>query len=340
MKKRLPVDNLVLWGIAILSILLVFVMPNRYYQDVVIQTFLWAGLASAWNLYSGYCGRLSIGHAAYLGIGAYSSTILYVNYGISPWIGMLVGCVFSAIAALVIGGTTLRLKGTFFVLSTIAFAEILKTIAIVSKDLTAGSLGILIPYEPGFGNMIFAGKVPYAILIWLYMIGVIFLCVRLEKSKLGYSLIAVGENQEAAENLGVNSTQVMLKAYVASAMLTSVGGTLFAQYFSFIEPMSVMSLQYSINFILFAIAGGMGLAFGPMVGAFILMPITNLLRGSLAHISGLHGFLLGLLLILILLYRPDGLLPQFKEMFKKKRKVAKPGDSEKKDGSDSEKGGA
>jgi branched-chain amino acid transport system permease protein len=317
LKRLLNINNSVLWAIAVLSIIVPFFLPNRYFQDIAVLTFLWAGLSSSWNLYSGYCGRLSIGHAAFLGIGAYSSTILYVNYGISPWIGMIVGGLFSALAALVIGGTTLRLKGTFFVLSTVAFAEILKTFAIVSKDLTAGSLGMMIPYNPGFANMIFQGKIPFAIITWAYMMLVIILCVRLEKSKLGYSLIAVGENQEAAENLGVNSTRVMLISYVMSAVLTSIGGTLFAQYIMFIEPMSLMSVGYSVNFILYAIAGGMGTAFGPMVGAFILVPVTNLLRGYLSFISGLHGFVLGMLLIIILLFRPDGILPQLKGFVRK-----------------------
>ena len=317
LKRLLNINNSVLWAIAVLSIIVPFFLPNRYFQDIAVLTFLWAGLSSSWNLYSGYCGRLSIGHAAFLGIGAYSSTILYVNYGISPWIGMIVGGLFSALAALVIGGTTLRLKGTFFVLSTVAFAEILKTSAIVSKDLTAGSLGMMIPYNPGFANMIFQGKIPFAIITWAYMMLVIILCVRLEKSKLGYSLIAVGENQEAAENLGVNSTRVMLISYVMSAVLTSIGGTLFAQYIMFIEPMSLMSVGYSVNFILYAIAGGMGTAFGPMVGAFILVPVTNLLRGYLSFISGLHGFVLGMLLIIILLFRPDGILPQLKGFVRK-----------------------
>ena len=323
LKRLLSINNSVLWAIAFLSILVPFFLPNRYFQDIAVLTFLWAGLSSSWNLYSGYCGRLSIGHAAFLGIGAYSSTILYVNYGISPWIGMIIGGCFSALAALLIGGTTLRLKGTFFVLSTVAFAEILKTIAIVSKDLTAGSLGMMIPYNPSFMNMIFQGKIPFAIITWVYMMLVIFLCVRLEKSKLGYSLIAVGENQEAAENLGVNSTRVMLISYVMSAVLTSIGGTLFAQYIMFIEPMSLMSVGYSVNFILYAIAGGMGTAFGPMVGAFLLVPITNLLRGYLSFISGLHGFILGMLLIVILLFRPDGILPQLKGFVRKRMNRSK-----------------
>lgn len=319
LKKLLNINNSVLWFIAIISIFVALLLPNRYFQDIAVLTFLWAGLSSSWNLYSGYCGRLSIGHAAFLGIGAYSSSILYINYGISPWIGMVVGGLFSALAALVIGGTTLRLKGTFFVLSTIAFAEILKTIAIVSKDLTQGSLGIMIPYDPSFANMIFQGKIPFAIITWLYMMVVIIISVKFEKSKLGYSLIAIGENQEAAENIGVNSTKTMIIVYTMSAILTSFGGTLFAQYIMFIEPTSLMSMGYSVNFILYAIAGGMGTAFGPMIGSFLLVPITNLLRGYLSFISGLHGFVLGLLLVVILLFRPDGILPQITGFIRKKR---------------------
>lgn len=315
MVKLLLKNNSVLWIIALASIAVPFVMPNRYFQDIVIMTFLWAGLACSWNLYSGYCKRLSIGHAAYLGIGAYSSTLLFVNFGISPWIGMLVGGVISAAAALIIGGTTLRLKGTFFVLSTIAFAEILKVLAITSKDITKGALGVFIPYQPGFVNMIWGSKIPYAFLTWIYMIIALLICVKLEKSRLGYSLIAVGENQEASENLGVNSSRTMLIAFVMSAVLTSFGGTLYAQYIMFIEPSSVMSLMNSINFILLAITGGMGTAFGPMVGSFILTPVSNLLRGYLSSVSGLHTFVLGLILIAVLLFRPDGILPQLKLFF-------------------------
>ncbi|MDO4552992.1 MAG: branched-chain amino acid ABC transporter permease [Bacillota bacterium] len=319
LKNLLKKENSVLWIIAFASLILPFAIDNRYYQDIIILTFLWAGLSSSWNLYSGYCGRLSIGHAAFMGMGAYSASLLSINFGITPWVGMVVGCIISGTAALIIGGTTLRLKGTFFVLSTIAFAEIMKTVAITAKNVTNGSLGVQVPYDPGFANLVFAGKIPYALIIWGYMILVIFICTRLEKSKLGYGLIAVGENQQAAENLGVNSTKTMLIAYVLSAMLTSIGGALFVQYVRFIEPSTIMSLAYSVNFILYAIAGGMGTAFGPMLGAFILVPATNLLRGAITGVSGLHQMILGLILIGILLYRPDGILLSIRGAMNKRR---------------------
>lgn len=312
LRKFLSKRYSVMWVLAAVSIIVPFVTKSRYYQDIAVLTFLWAGLATSWNLYSGYCKRLSIGHAAYLGIGAYTSTLLFMRFHISPWIGMLVGVVFSVLVAFVIGGSTLRLKGTFFVLSTIAFAEVLKVTAITAEDVTGGPLGLMIPFEPGFANMIWSSKIPYAIIMWIYMMIVILISVKLEKSKFGYYLIALGENQEAAESLGVNSTRTMLLGFLLSAAFTSIGGTLFAQYIMFIEPESLMSVGNSVNFILMSIIGGLGTAFGPFVGALIITPLTNLLRGYLSSISGLHGFLFGLILILIILYKPDGVFPQLR----------------------------
>ncbi|MHB1394112.1 MAG: branched-chain amino acid ABC transporter permease [Clostridia bacterium] len=304
----------VIWVLAIALIIVPFAVKNRYYQDITVLTFLWAGLATSWNLYSGYCKRLSIGHAAFIGIGAYTSTLLFMKFGISPWLGMLAGVVLSVMFALMIGGTTLRLKGTFFVLSTIAFAEVLKVTFITAEHVTGGPLGILIPYEPSFGNMVWSSKLPYAVLIWLYMLIVLFISVKLERSKFGYYLIALGENQEAAESLGVDATKTMLMAFVLSAAFTSIGGTLFAQYIMFIEPESLMSVANSVNFILISIIGGLGTAFGPFVGALIITPLSNLLRGYLSSVSGLHGFIFGLILVIIILYKPDGVFPQLRRL--------------------------
>lgn len=324
-----------LWVIAIAALFVPMLLSSRYYQDIVVMTFLWAGLASSWNLYCGYSKRTSVGHAAFLGIGAYTSTLLYLNLNLSPWVGMLVGGAISAVIALVIGGTTLRLKGTFFTLSTIAFCKILEVLTVTAKELTQGTLGLFVPHRPKFINMIFESKIPWAALTWAYMILVILVCVWMERSKLGYSLIAVGENQEAAENLGVNSTRTMLAAFVMSAVLTSFGGTLFAQYIAFIEPVSVMGMANSVQFILLAIAGGMGTAFGPMIGSFILTPISLLLRGGLTKINGLHGFVLGMILVLILLFRPDGILPQVRIFWANRQRKNKDGGS----GGDAEKEG-
>lgn len=319
-KKLLHKQNSVLWIIAILLIFVPLLSKSSYFQDIAILTFLWAGLASSWNLYCGYCSRTSIGHAAFMGIGAYTSTLLYQNFGLSPWIGMFAGVLISMLFALILGGATLRLKGTFFVLATIAFGEIIRITVVTQENLTGGSKGLIIPFKPSFGNMIFSDKISYAVLTWIYMLIVILISCKLEHSKFGYYLIAVGENTGAAESLGVDATRTMTLAYLLSAAFTSIGGTLFAQYYMFIEPDSVMAGSVSNNFILISIIGGLGTAFGPFVGSLIITPLSNLLRGYLSFISGLHGFIFSLILMVVILFKPSGLLPQIIAFVKSKNR--------------------
>lgn len=299
------------WIIAFGVILIPLLSTDRYLQDIAITTFLWAGLASSWNLNCGYSRRLSIGHGAFFGIGAYASSLLFINIGISPWIGMIIGAMISAAIAFIIGKATLGLKGTFFVLSTIAFAELIRIFVISAKDLTCGSIGILIPYNEGFINMAWNSKIPFIFITWIYMLLMIYICVRTEKSKFGYYLIAIGEDKEAAEVLGVDSKKIMTLAFVLSAFLTSIGGSIFAQYIMYIEPNSVMGMvQSSLQFILIGIIGGLGKAFGPFVGALILIPLSTLLRGYITDINGLHGLMYGLIMLAVVLWKPDGMIVQ------------------------------
>ena len=301
-------------GLTMLSIVLPFTTSSRYYQDIWVLTLLWAGMACAWNLYSGYSKRVSLGHGAFMGIGAYTSVLLYTNIGVSPWISMLAGGVLSAIAALIVGGVTIRLRGTFFVLSTIAFAKILEVAAISLKELTGGSRGLSVHYSPSAFNMIFESKQAYAVICWVYLLICLGICILIERSRFGVLLTASGENQEAAESLGVNASGVMLAAFTVSAALTAFGGSIYAQYLLFIEPGAFMGMSVSVNFILLSIAGGMGTAYGPVLGALLLMPLSILLRGGLASVSGLHGFVLGMVLLLILIFKPEGILPQLRAL--------------------------
>ena len=293
----------------LLLIILPFVIKSRYYQDIIVLTFLWAGLASSWNLTCGYSRRFSTGHGAFLGIGAYTSTLLYINFNITPWIGMIVGGLISMVAAMLLGSITLRLKGTFFVLTTISFAEILRIFFVNARGLTGGSMGLSIPYSEGLGNLCWNAKEPFAVICWVYMVMMLLICSKLEKSKVGYQLIAVGQDRDAAETLGVNSTKVLVLAYVASAFFTSIGGSLFAQYIMYIEPNTVMGMsQTSTQFIMIAFIGGVGTAFGPLLGAMIIIPLTTLLRGTFSNISGLHGAVFGVVLLLVILVKPEGLI--------------------------------
>lgn len=306
------------WGVIALLFIVSMLVQGQYTQEIFVQLFLWAGLGCCWNLNCGYCKRNSIGHAAFFGIGAYATALLYTRLAISPWIGMIVGALLCGIVALCVGRLTLKLRGTFFTLTTIAFAEVIRILSVSLKGLTGGSQGIVVNFNPGFLNMTWDSKRVYIILCFLYMLAMLIACVRLERSKFGYQLIAIGEDTTAAEMLGVNSSAVMTKSFVESAVTTAIGGAIYTMYYLYIEPDAVFGMnEISLEFVLICLIGGMGLAFGPILGAAILIPLSNILRAEFSAISGLHGFLYGLIMLLVVLARPDGLLSLIGGLYQK-----------------------
>ena len=222
------------WVVVALLFIVSMCVTSKYTQEIFVQLFLWAGLGCCWNLNCGYCKRNSIGHAAFFGIGAYATALLYSRFAVSPWLGMLVGALICALVAFAMGRLTLKLRGTFFTLTTIAFAEVIRILSVSLKDLTGGSQGIVINFNPGFLNMTWSSKRMYIILCFVYMLVMLIACVRLERSKFGYQLIAIGEDTMAAEMLGVNSSAVMTKSFVESAVTTAIGGAIYTMYYLYI----------------------------------------------------------------------------------------------------------
>lgn len=306
------------WVVVALLFAASLCVTSKYTQEIFVQLFLWAGLGCCWNLNCGYCKRNSIGHAAFFGIGAYATALLYTRFAVSPWLGMVAGALICALVAFAMGRLTLKLRGTFFTLTTIAFAEVIRILSVSLKDLTGGSQGIVINFNPGFLNMTWSSKRVYIILCFLYMLAMLIACVRLERSKFGYQLIAIGEDTTAAEMLGVNSSAVMTKSFVESAVTTAIGGAIYTMYYLYIEPDAVFGMnEISLEFVLICLIGGMGLAFGPILGAMILIPLSNILRAEFSAVSGLHGFLYGLIMLLVVLARPDGLLSLIGDLYRK-----------------------
>lgn len=287
--------------------ILPFAVRSPYYRDWMFKVYLWGGVATAWNIIGGYAGQLSIGHAAFFGVGAYASAILYSVLGVSPWIGMVVGAAIAGAAGVIIGGASLRLRGTFFVLATIAFAEVVRLMAIEWDSLTRGSLGIILEFRPSFSNMTWNGKLSYVILAFAYMLLMYFLSRFLERTKFGYSLVALREDEDAAEALGIATARYKIIALVLSASLTAVGGAIFSQYLLFIEPAMVFGVMVSVEMVLISIVGGTGTALGPLVGALFIVPVSNFLRGELVEVSGLHGVVYGVALVVVAMVMPDGL---------------------------------
>jgi branched-chain amino acid transport system permease protein len=271
---------------------------------------LFAYLGSAWNILGGYAGQFSFGHAAYFGLGAYTSTLLFLRLGVSPWLGMLAGGVLAAAFGLGAGYLSFRygLRGPYFSLVTLAFAEMLRVIAVNTKAV-GSSLGLVIPSrEAAPASFVFAGKLPYYYVILTMALLAVVITRRLEASRLGYALRAVRENEDAAEAAGVDARGAKLRAMAISAFLTALGGTFYAQYFAYIDPTITFGPAISIGGLLPAIVGGAGTVLGPVLGSFVLTPISEITRAMLRGRAGADIMLYGLVLILVISFLPQGLM--------------------------------
>lgn len=295
-------------ALAVLLVAPLFLPP--YFLEILISVMLFGYLGAAWNILGGYAGQFSFGHAAYFGIGAYTSTLLFLRLGVTPWLGMLAGGVLAAAFGLLAGYLSFRygLRGPYFSLVTLAFAEMLRVVAVNTKAV-GSSLGLVIPTrEPAAANFVFAGKLPYYYVIFAMAVCAVWITRQLERSKLGYSLQAIRENEDAAEAAGVDALGVKLQAMALSSFLTALGGTFYAQYFAYIDPSITFGPAVSIQGLLQAIVGGAGTVLGPVLGAFVLMPVSELSRAAIRGRAGVDVMVYGLVLILVISFLPNGLM--------------------------------
>jgi branched-chain amino acid transport system permease protein len=313
-ERRIPVlperGRISWFELALLAISLTLVVSGiaPSLRDVILLSFLFAGLALAWNIAGGYAGLISFGHSAFFGVGAYTSTILLTRYGISPWIGIWAGAVIAALFGAVLALICARLRGPFFILSTLAFAEVVRIIALNWASLTGGPEGLSIPPMSSLSGMVFASKETYAALMLGYLVFVYAITKGLEASRYGYYLFAIRDNEDAASAAGVNPLLGRALAMALSAALTGIGGSLFAQYFLYLDPTYVISPELSFQFALLPAVGGLGTAIGPVLGSFLITPLSELLRSYLGNAAaGLHLVIYSFGLIIVMLYFPAGL---------------------------------
>jgi branched-chain amino acid transport system permease protein len=301
----------------ILLLLIAFGLPlviqSATYLHILVLLFFYAYLTTSWNLVGGFAGVLPLGHAAFVGIGAYTSTILSLQYGVSPWLGMLVGGVIATVVGVLIGLPTFKMRGAYFALATIAFAEgfrvMVENIDHLGPLNINGPRGLQIPpMNTGFGNFMFADKEPYYYIILIMLIGVMALTYLISRSKLGYYLNAGGEEPEAAMALGVNVAQAKLIAMAMSSFLTALAGTFYAQFSLYIHPKSIISLDLSFEIAFIALIGGRGSIAGPLLGALLLRPVSDFSRIYFGDtMPGMHLIIFGAVLILVMIYQPRGL---------------------------------
>ena len=286
-----------------------WLVQDRFYLNLLFLVMLYGGLASAWNLLGGYAGQFSLGHTAFFGIGAYTSTLLYTAWGISPWLGALGGMAISAVLALLISYPVFRLRGVFFAMATIAVGETARIVLLWVRKVTEIPYGISIDYKPGIARMIFAEPRSYALLAGVFMLLVCAVCYAATRSRMGYYLRALRDNEDAAQAAGIEPRRYKLIAFLLSAGLTSLGGTLMAQYVLYIEPGTVFSMAISVDLALMSILGGVGTLAGPIVGAVLALPLQEFLRDWLGSAgAGAHLVAYGALLVCIVMLLPQGVV--------------------------------
>ena len=266
------------------SALIAAVMPEGLTGSALLNVFLLIFLfgywGQCWNILGGYAGQLSLGHAAYVGVGAYTSTLLYMNFGVSPWVGMIAGAGLSAFFGLVIGFLSFhyRLSGPYFALATIAFAELVR-LTTLHVEFPGGALGLPIPLtEDSFWNFQFTDKAPYYYVSLAMMVAITGFVFWMSRSRLGYYLHAIRQDEQAAAAIGIDTTRYKLIATALSAGLTGAGGTFYAQYTQYIVPDDLITIALSVEIILRTIFGGSATVLGPIVGSFVLTPVAEATR--------------------------------------------------------------
>lgn len=299
-----------LGGMATALLPLVVFSENPYWLNIIAFTYLMGGLAAAWNIIGGFGGQFSLGHGVFFAIGAYGTAMLVIRFDASPWLVMLPVALLAAGMAMLISWPTFRLRGPFFAIATLAFNEVAFVLANHMESLTGGPRGLMIPFKAGFANMIFRDRWQYAVLMFIFVALVVGISVALRRSRLGYYLLAVREDEDAARAAGINVLSVKLRGMALSGGLTAIGGTLFTMYLRFIDPPTLFTLQeVGVKFALLSLIGGIGTIAGPLLGAVLIIPFENWLRGAFADsLPGVSLAILGALMVLAALFMKRGVM--------------------------------
>jgi len=311
----------------VLSLIVLITLPlwmkNEYYMNVLVVTFWLGMLASGWNVVSGFVGELSLGHSIFVGVGAYTSTLLFINCKISPWLGIFFAAAIGVITAIIIGVPCFRVRGPYFTLATIAFAEALR-IYIENHEIgpfgipLKGAMGLLLPFlgdNPGFFE--FSNKIYYYYIIFLMFLISTAVNYFILRRRLGYYLVAIRSDPDASQSLGINITKYKLIALIISAVITSIGGVFYAQYYRYINPARVFGFDLSLRIALVGLIGGQGTVLGPVLGAFVVVPISEFLALKFGSLPGLHLFIYGVCIMLVILFLPKGLVGIFRGNIRK-----------------------
>ncbi|WP_304307294.1 branched-chain amino acid ABC transporter permease [Pseudacidovorax intermedius] len=274
-----------------------------------VMMALYAGLlAQAWNILGGFGGQFSFGHALFFGFGAYVQAIAQLQWGFNPWVALVVAAGVSALVGLVVGALSFRygLKGSYFALVTLAFAEVCRILAL-SLPFTGAGVGLMVPLRESVANMQFGSRVGYLYVILAMVVAALLVSAWLRHSRFGAYLQAVRDNEDAARAAGVDPLRVKLGAIVLSGGFMGLAGAFYVQVFQYIDPGIAFGSTASVEALVAAIVGGMGTVWGPLLGAFALHVLADLTRNLFGELPGINMVIYGCVLVLIVMFLPRGI---------------------------------
>lgn len=293
-----------------LAILLLINRSDPFVLNILATTFLMAGLATSWNIIGGFGGQFSLCHGVFFAIGAYFAANLFIHLQVSPWLALIPAMTFAALAAVLISWPAFRLRGPFLAIATMAFNEVVFVLVNTWEAGTGGPRGLTVPFKIGLQNMIFRDRMSYALLMLGFLFVTLIVSLLVLRSRLGYYLLAVRDNEDAARAAGIDVLKTKLTGMAISAALTGAGGVFFTMQTRIIDPPTLLTLSdVGVKFALIALIGGIGTPWGPLVGALLIVPLESQLRAALSSWApGSHLIVLGALLVLAALFFKQGVV--------------------------------
>jgi len=293
-------------------------ISSKFQLDVLTLIFFTAYIGQSWNILGGYAGQFSFGGVMFFGTGAYTSSILLTSFGVPPIIGIFAAIFMGAFLGLIVGYLSFRsgLRGSYFALITLAFAELLRVLA-NSVEFTGGGVGLFLTYAPGLHNLQFNSPTGFYYFSLVLLVISLAIAMWLERSRFGAQLVAIRENEDAAEALGIDTLKCKIYAIMIMGGMGGAAGTFYAQKYLYIDPPISYSIALSVEMLLVTIVGGMGTVFGPLAGSFFLHTVNEFARHFI-DTPGVSLIVYGFILILIISFLPNGLVGLFRRTRKKK----------------------
>lgn len=306
--------------IAVVGVISIF-EDSPYILGILILATLYAYVGITWNIVAGFAGQLLIAHVIFLGIGAYTTIVLYDRFDISPWLGIPAAGIMAGLLGMLVSFITLRygLKADYFALFTIALLVTLKTL-FLKWNFVGSALGLWLQLsDASLKNMIFNTKQPYLYIAMVILTLGVIVQYRIYRSKMGKYMLAIREDESAAAALGVNTSLYKTYAVVISAIMAGIAGGFYVMYVTFVEPPQVFDLGFNVEIVMASpIIGGLGSLAGPILGAFLNKPLAELIRGMLsAQTSGSSLIIYGSFLVLSILFLPRGIAGALHDLYKK-----------------------